>query len=268
MEKNIVIELDKVTFLRGAKSILKSINWTTRQGEHWFIMGNNGSGKTTLMELLMGYLWPQKGSVSVLGKRYGKVYLQDLRREIGYVSPWIFKRMSDFIPVEDIVASGTDASVGYYGPIPPSLKKKINQKLQFFGCADLLKRKFGTLSSGQQFKVIMSRSLINNPSILIFDEPFSLLDIGSRLNMYRYIDLLGRQRGGPQLIMVTHHLDDITATFTHGLLIREGRIYRQGTKIEILDAGVLAGAFGIPDDVLSITTARKLKKYINERPLR
>jgi len=130
------------------------------------------------------------------------------------------------------------------------LKKKIKQKLQFFGCKELLKRKFGTLSSGQQFKIIMSRALINNPSILILDEPFSLLDIGSRFNMYRYIELLGGQKNGPQLIMVTHHLDDITANFTHGLLIREGRIYRQGKKEEILDKSVLAGAFDIPDNVL------------------
>ncbi len=255
MEIDSIVLLEDVSFWRGTEKILKSINWKTRQGENWFIMGNNGSGKTTLMEIVMGYLWPQRGSVSVLGRRYGRVYLQDLRREIGYVSPWIFKRMPDFIPVEDIVASGINASVGYYGFIASSLKKKILDRLNFFGCENLLERKFGTLSSGQQFKIIMSRSLINDPSILILDEPFSLLDIGSRLNMYRYIDLLGKQNGGPQLIMVTHHLDDITATFTHGLLMQEGRIYRTGTKNKILDTEILAGAFDIPNDTLSAMAA-------------
>ncbi len=207
------------------------------------------------MEVVLGYLWPQRGLVSVMSRMYDKVYLQDMRREIGYVSLWVFKRMADYIPVEDIIASGTGASIGYYGPISPSLTEKIEEKLYFFGCEDLLKRKFGMLSSGQQFKIIMYSSLINDPSILILDEPFSLLDIGSRLNMYRYIDLLGRRKGGPQLIMVTHHLDDITATFTHGLLMQEGRIYRQGTKNKILDTGILAGAFDIPNDMFSAMAA-------------
>jgi len=70
MEGKIVIAFENVSFSRGKKAILKEINWTTRQGEHWFIMGNNGSGKTTLMEVIIGYLWPQRGSVSVLGRRF------------------------------------------------------------------------------------------------------------------------------------------------------------------------------------------------------
>ena len=255
MSKKILISLSHVSFRRGTSLILKSIDWDTQEGEHWFVMGNNGSGKTTLMEVLMGYLWPQEGSVTILGKKFGHVHLQELRREIGYVSPWIFKRMPDFVPVQDIVASGMDASVGYFSEISPSLNMKIKEKLNFFDCDRLINRPFGTLSSGQQFKVIMARSLVHDPAVLILDEPFSLLDIGSRYTMYRYIDLMGEKDSAPQIIMVTHHFDDITSTFTHGLLMKDGRIYHKGPKDSVLEKSVLAGAFDIPDDMFSAMAA-------------
>ena len=64
-----MIKLKNVFVRKGGKNILKGISWTTRPGEHWFVMGPNGSGKTTLMELLAGYVWPQKGEVEVLGEK-------------------------------------------------------------------------------------------------------------------------------------------------------------------------------------------------------
>jgi iron complex transport system ATP-binding protein len=247
MKDHEIIVLKNLSITRGGNPVLLDVSWKTKRGEHWFIMGNNGSGKTTLMEIIMGYLWPQGGSVTVLGHRFGKVYLQDLRRRIGYVSPWIFRHLGGHVPVEDVIASGTDASVGYYNRITLSLQQRIGALLDFFHARDLEKRRFGTLSSGQQLKVILARSLINNPEIMILDEPFSLLDIGSRMAMYLYIDKLCRDEGGPQLLLVTHHLDDIGSCFTHGILLKEGRIYLKGPREEVLQPGTLARAFDLPD---------------------
>ena len=245
-----IITLHSVTMTRGGKEVLHDISWTTRHDEHWFVMGNNGSGKTTMMEVIMGYLWPQSGSVDVLGNRFGQVYLQELRRRIGYVSPWIFKHLSDHVPVEDVIASGTDASVGYYSELTPALLRRIRAQLDFFHCSDLMERRFGTLSSGQQLKVILARSLINDPDIMILDEPFSLLDIGSRMSMYRYIERLCRKEKGPQVLLVTHHLDDIISPFSHGLLMKEGRVFYQGRRDEALQGKRLAKAFDLNDDIL------------------
>jgi iron complex transport system ATP-binding protein len=245
-----LIELRKVSMYRGERAVLHDISWTTRRGEHWFLMGNNGSGKTTLMEVVMGYLWPQAGSVTVLGKRFGRVYLQDLRRRIGYVSPWIFKHLGDHVPVEDVIASGTDASVGYYDEITPALQERIDRLLDFFHSLELVKRRFGTLSSGQQLKVILARSLINDPDIIILDEPFSLLDIGSRLSMYHYVEKLCAEMRGPQLLLVTHHLEDILAPFSHGLLLKAGSIFKQGPRQEVLSTDTLRAAFDLREDAV------------------
>jgi iron complex transport system ATP-binding protein len=211
-------------------------------------MGNNGSGKTTLMEIIMGYLWPQEGHVSVLGKHFGEVYLQELRANIGYVSPWVFEHMRDYIPVEHVIASGTDASVGYFDNLTIPLEKKIGELLTFFHCSELKGRAFGTLSTGQQFKVVLARALVNEPRILSLDEPFSLLDVGSRIQMYQYIETICRSEEGPQVILVTHHFDDLIQVFTHGLFLKEGSIYGKGPRESVLCREMISGAFDIPEE--------------------
>ena len=85
---------------------------------------------------------------------------------------------------------------------------------------------------------------------MILDEPFSLLDIGSRMSMYRYIEKLCRKEKEPQLLLVTHSLDDIISPFSHGLLMKEGRIFYQGRRDEVLQGQRLAEAFDLPGDIL------------------
>ena len=252
MKNKYLIDLEHISIHRGGRRVLSNITWRTQLGEHWFLMGNNGSGKTTLMEIVMGYLWPQHGFVTVFGERFGQVYIQDLRKNIGYVSPWVFKHTGDHIPVEDVIASGVDGSVGYFGAIPQRIRQKIGIQLTFFHCDGLGRRAFGTLSSGQQLKVMLARSLISDPSILILDEPFSLLDIGSRYSMYHFIEKICSQHSGPQVILVTHHLDDVLSVFTHGLILKNCRIFKQGKREEVLNQKTLSAAFDIPLDVIRI----------------
>jgi iron complex transport system ATP-binding protein len=240
-----IIQLEGVGVVRGSRRILSDVNWTTRRGEHWFMMGANGSGKTTLVELLAGYLWPREGSVMVLGREFGRTSLPELRKLVGYVSPWIFKRMPNETPVEDVVASGVDASVGLHGRKSPALKKSISRWLSFFGCREFEKRLFGELSSGQQLKVVLARALVHDPALVILDEPFSLLDLGARIRMYRYLEKLTQQKGAPQIILVTHHREDVLPVFTHGLLLGQGRVAFAGSRREALSPVRLARAFGV-----------------------
>jgi iron complex transport system ATP-binding protein len=248
MKNEYLIDIRDVSITRGGQTVLCGIDWCTLPGEHWFVMGNNGSGKTTLMEILMGYLWPQHGTVSVLGERYGQVYIQELRKRIGYVSPWVFEHTGPHIPVEDILASGMEGSVGYASDIPRNVRIQIERQLAFFGLHGFEKRHFGSLSSGQCLKVMLARSLIANPRVLILDEPFSLLDIGSRYAMYSFIQKISTDSDGPQLILVTHHLDDIQPAFSHGLILKNREVFKQGPRDEVLSTHTLSQAFDIPSE--------------------
>jgi iron complex transport system ATP-binding protein len=243
---SILLDLKNVSIIRAGKRVLRSVHWTTRRGEHWFIMGNNGSGKTTLLEIVLGYLWPSDGEVTVLGERFGRTFLPDLRKRIGYVAPWVFKRVRPFVPVSDVIASGEDASIGLCESPPADLKRRITKQARFFGCAGFLERPFGQLSSGQQLKTILARAMVHSPEILILDEPFSLLDIGSRAGIYKLIEKLGKTKNGPQIILVTHHLEDIRPVFTHGLFLKDGHIAEHGVKQRLLNIKLVAKTFNIP----------------------
>jgi len=248
MKRRALIDITDVSLQRGGIQILSHIDWKTQRGEHWFLMGNNGSGKTTLMEIIMGYLWPQEGRVAIMGQSFGEVYLQELRAAIGYVSPWVFHHTRSYIPVKHVIASGMDASVGYFDSFTPRIEARIRELLCFFHCEELENRTFGTLSSGQQLKVMLSRSLMNDPVLMLLDEPFSLLDVGSRFQMYRYVERICRLEKGPQIILATHHFDDLIPVFTHGLLLKQGSIYGKGPREAVLRREMISGAFDIPEE--------------------
>lgn len=241
-----IIALHNISIVRGQQIVLEDVNWETHVGEHWFVMGNNGCGKTTLLEILMGYLWPQEGTVTLLGETYGHTFLPELRTKIGYVSTWILKRMRNDIPVEHVIASGLDSSIGWFDDLDLKLQQRIEKLLEFFHIENIKERPFGKLSSGQQLKVILARALINQPKVLILDEPFNNLDIGSRIAMYQYVEQLSQHKDCPQIILVTHHLEDITPLFTHGLFLKEGKVFQKGKRSSLLTSESISKAFDVP----------------------
>ncbi|MDD3375338.1 MAG: ATP-binding cassette domain-containing protein [Candidatus Omnitrophica bacterium] len=247
MKENKIIELKDISIFRGKKQILHHVNWSTYQGQHWFILGNNGSGKTTLLEILMGYLWPQEGSVFILGQQYGKICIPDLRKKIGYVSTWIFNRMYKRYNVEDIVASGIDGSTSYLSEKNTDIVEQVHKMADAFSCVHLLEKSFGSISSGEQFKVILCRALINQPELLILDEPFAFLDIGARQKAYRLIEQIAIKPSAPQIVLVTHHLEDIRSFYTQGMIIKDGKIFQNGSKESILEPDNLNKVFDISD---------------------
>lgn len=246
MNNNTLISLTHISAVKGSKQVLKNLDWTTKRGEHWFILGNNGSGKSTLLEIVLGYHWPQAGKVRVLNQRYGECLLADVRQRIGFVAPWVIKRNRSSLSVYNVIASGLDASIGVPDKVSNSGKGKIQKQSQFFDCGPFLKTEFGVLSSGEQMRAVLARAMVNEPEILILDEPFAHLDMHSRVHMYRLLGRLANLKNGPQILLVTHYLQDVGKLFTHGLVLKSGRAVLSGPRKAVLDARVLADKLDVP----------------------
>ncbi|MBC7357285.1 MAG: ABC transporter ATP-binding protein [Desulfacinum sp.] len=240
------ISLEEVDFVRSRKEILRRISWRVEPGQHWAVVGANGSGKTTLLLLLAGYLWPTRGAVTVLGKTFGQVDLRELRKSIGWVGSFLQERIPPGQRPLDLIVGGKFASIGVFDTPTEADYEKARRLARRLGCDHVLESPYGVLSQGEKQRMLIARALMCDPRLLILDEPCSGLDVVAREHLLATLDTLGSSPDGPTLVLVTHHLEEITPAFSHVLLLKDGRCLAHGPKDGVLTAENLQEAFGLP----------------------
>lgn len=243
------IELSKVSWIKDGNYILKDIDWLVQDDQHWAIVGLNGSGKTTLLNLLNGYIWPSTGEIRVFGQRFGSIDLRELRKLIGWVSSSLQERMYLDEPAENVVVSGKFASIGLYEKPEKHDLEQARILLEQLGCASFIRRPIGTLSQGEKQRVLIARALINCPRLLILDEPCTGLDLFAREQLLNTVDNIAREKDGPTLLFVTHHIEEILPVFTHTLLLRRGEVFAAGKSKDVITADTLSQFFESPVEV-------------------
>lgn len=242
-----VLQLTDVDFVRDERTILSKINWEVRSHERWVILGPNGSGKTTLCRLASLYLHPSRGTIDVLGRRLGKTDVRALRTHLGFTSAALVAMLRPNLRVEDAVVTGKNAALApYWHTYTDEDRGRARQLLKRFDCGNLGDADFGTLSSGERQRVMLARTLMSDPSLLLLDEPTTGLDLGGREDLIALLSGLAADDKAPATIMITHHVDEIPPGFTHALLIREGRILEKGPIEATLTAPHLSNCFGLP----------------------
>jgi iron complex transport system ATP-binding protein len=208
------------------------------------ILGANGSGKTSLLSALTGYLTPTTGEVEVLGQRYGASDWRELRRAIGIVSSSVRQMMHDDEVALDSVISGKFAMIDFWGKSTAADRARARGILRQVECERLEGRAWRVLSQGERQRVLIGRALMGRPRLLILDEPCAGLDPLAREHFLQFVQRLGRGRNSPALILVTHHVEEITPVFTHVLLLKGGGIVAAGTRERTLTSGLLGETFG------------------------
>jgi iron complex transport system ATP-binding protein len=239
------ISLEDVSFVRSQRLILDRIFWDIQRGNHWVVLGANGSGKTTLLQLLAGYLWPTRGNITVLGEEFGRTDIRELRKKIGWVGSFLEAQIPSSMSPLDLIVSGKYASIGIFeNPKEEDYHHGLDLARQL-KCSEILDLPYGVLSQGEKQRLLIARGLIHKPQLLVLDEPCAGLDLVAREQLLDTLEHLGRSAGGPTMIFVTHHLQEIMPTFTHAFLLRQGSCLAMGQKREILRSELLSQAFGI-----------------------
>lgn len=238
-----MIEFDNVSFVRDERVILDRVNLRMESGENWVILGKNGSGKSTILEMMNGYLFPTRGTVRVLGNTYGQVDVREARRSIGYISQTLLEKLSLSDPAWEVVATGEYGFLRFYEPIPPQLKEKAVHMLEQVRLSHLQDQPLGLLSQGERKKVLLARSLMTSPALLVMDEACAGLDLYERENLLA--DLPTFRDRGIQMIYVTHHIEEMVPVFSHVLLIHEGRVVAAGKKEEVLTSERIREAYQV-----------------------
>lgn len=238
-----IVNLKNIRFERDGRAIVHDISWTIEQDQHWALLGANGSGKTTLLKIITGYEWPTDGSVEVLGQRYGKCNLRDLRKHIGWVSTAIEHKLPEEDSAVEIVASGLDASMGIFRDINENELKLAQDSLAMVNALNCAQTKFGVLSQGEQQRILIARALINRPSLLILDEPCAGLDPAAKVRFLKDLSRLANRPDSPTMVIVTHHIEEIDPWINRVMVLKDGESLTSGRKEEVLTTAALSRAF-------------------------
>lgn len=195
---NEIISCNNLSFKYENNIILKDINFTINAGEYVGIIGPNGGGKTTLLKLIMGFLTPTSGNLTLFNKPP-----QQSIREVGYV-PQAMRFDRQFpISVMELVLLGRLSRLPWYGKYSKEDIRIANEKLELLGLESFKNAAFGTLSGGQAQRVLIARALVSQPKLLLLDEPTANVDAQAESDIY---GLLKELRGKMTILMVTHDL--------------------------------------------------------------
>ena len=242
-----MIQVDSASVRRADNTILSDVSVQIRAGQRWAILGPNGAGKTTLLDLMATRLHPTTGSVSVLGESLGLVDVFDLRPRIGLLSARGAERIPAQESVTDTIITAGWAVAGRYQEQYDDVDlKRCDELLYFMGLEHLANRRLGTLSDGERKKVLLARALFPNPELLLMDEPAAGLDVGARENLLDRLSAIAQDETAPVQVMITHHVEEIPAGFTHALLMKQGRTLVQGPIDEVITEEHLTEAFDTP----------------------
>jgi iron complex transport system ATP-binding protein len=253
------IDARKVGILRDDRWLIRDVTWQVAAGECVAIVGANGSGKSTLAKTVCGYLYPTRGELTVLGRRFGESNLNQLRESVRLVQATASIDIDLEQSVLDIVLTGFFGSLTLdYHTVTPSMRREALRHARQMGLAKVADHPFSTLSSGERVRAWIARALTVKPALLILDEPTAGLDVVAREQVLRLIEKLhGLKRHRPTIVLITHHLEELPTVTSQVLLLREGRIAASGRPRQVLTSALVSRAYRYP-----LTVTRRGGRYL------
>ena len=250
-DREIIVTMDDVGVTMSGVRALDGVSLKIRDREHLALLGPNGAGKTTLLRVISTFRYPTRGHVEVLGTVFGRGDLRRLRSHVGFVSVSLDPLMHERAHALPLVAA---AKTGATWPPPDVLddaevRNAAQQALARVGASRLSFRRVDTLSQGERQRVRIARALVAEPRILLLDEPFAGLDLGGREALIADLDRLLAEAGGPTVVMVTHHVEELPTGIQAAALLRRGKVVEAGPVGDVLTAEKVSATFGVPVDV-------------------
>jgi iron complex transport system ATP-binding protein len=245
------LSMRNVDIARGQKVVLQDVNLTIATGEHIAILGPNGCGKSTLIKAMTCECYPIVRSgmeMKVYGRDRWEV--QELRKHLGVVATELPGERTSVTRGLDAVVSGFFSSSTLWPnlDVTEPMRASAMEALGLLGAAYLRDRFVGEMSAGEKRRVMIARALVHRPEMLLLDEPSNALDLAAQRELreiLRAVAVGSENRRGTGIVMVTHHLADILPEIDRVVMMKGGRIFADGPKIELLQAEKLEELFGV-----------------------
>lgn len=243
------LELRNVSVVRDGRHILKSVDLDIFSGENVAVIGSNGSGKTTLIKLLRGDIRPyydeeDPATMRIFGMERWNLF--DIRSKMGVVSMDLQNRFRDDTKVREVILSGFFNSLDVFRDktVTDKMESSVVSVATMMGVDDILDREIEFLSLGEMRRALIARALVTDPKLLVLDEPMTGLDIVMKSKFRKMFDIL--IRSGVSIVMITHDLSDIPDSVSRIVAIKDGAIFRDGKKEDVLTDAVISELYGEP----------------------
>ncbi len=227
--------------------VLDDVSWEIRAGERWVVLGPNGAGKTTLLRIAALYQHPTSGTVDVLGQRLGRCDVRALREHIAFSSPALAARLEASMTATEVVMTARYAALApWWHQYTDKDRSRAITLLERFRCGALADHKLPTLSAGERQRVLLARTLMTDPALVLFDEPTAGLDVAGREELIADLTTWAEDETGPPLVLVTHHVEEIPPAFTHALILKAGKVAATGALEATVTSEAMTAAFSLP----------------------
>jgi iron complex transport system ATP-binding protein len=255
---NSAIRTDNLTFAYRDQPVLDGVSLSVEKGEMVGILGPNGSGKTTLLKIFSAVL-TGRGEVKLNGRNiqtYGK-------RELSRLSAMVPQESQILFPytVAEIVLMGRSS---YHSPLAFEGEGDLDvarASMELTDCLSFADRYLHELSGGEKQRVIIARALTQEPQILLLDEPSAFLDLKHQVQVFELMRWLNRERR-LTIVAALHDLNLAALFFPRLVLLRDGRIYRDGTPKEVLTEETIEEIYGIKVRVEQDTSNQKPQIFV------
>lgn len=241
------VYLENASVARGEKIVLHDISLQIASGEHIAILGPNGCGKSTLIKTMTCECYPvacEGMHARIFGRERWEVF--ELRKRLGVVA-------AEFPSERTLHTLGRDAVItGFFSSstiwpelhVTAAMRNHAAEVLQQLEASHLAEKPVGEMSAGEMRRVLIARALVHNPEMLLIDEPSNALDLAAQSELRQTLRRLAER--GVGIVLITHHLADILPEIDRVVMLRQGRIFADGSKSELLTEERLQKLFGIP----------------------
>jgi ABC-2 type transport system ATP-binding protein len=222
-EEIMLIQIDRLTKIFGKFIAVNDVSFEVRPGEIVGLLGPNGAGKTTTIHMILGLISPTSGEVRIFGQRFEE-HRQEILEQMNFTSPYVA------FPVRLTVFENLMVFARMYDLRDP--RGKIAELAKMFGIEGLVKKPMSRLSSGEATRVGLCKAFMNDPKLLLLDEPTAYLDPQIASQVKEILLEMQRERG-TTILYTSHNMAEVEKMCSRIIFLSRGRVLASGTPIEV-----------------------------------
>lgn len=260
----IILKTENLFAGYGKKVVVENVNISSIKGQVVCFLGPNGAGKTTILRTLSGLLDPVKGEVYIKEEKISNINKKDLSKQLAVVLTKKFE--GGLMTCYEVVSMGRYPHTGFFGRLSQEDNEKVFEALKTVNAENLAERYFDELSDGEKQKILVARALVQEPEVIILDEPTTHLDIRHRLELVDILKKLSKEKG-IAVILSLHEIDIAIKSCDKVILVKDNKVLAYGVPEDVVNENIIKKLYGIQDASFnnllgSIELSNKLKPQV------